>query len=67
MEAKEIRKEKRYENGSEWHLIFSIIYYIYAVRGASPVLGHGAKAKMTCPTTHADNVGWLVRNNELCH
>jgi hypothetical protein len=40
-------KEKRYENGGEWHLIVSIIYPIYAVRGAMPVPEHGAKGKVT--------------------
>jgi hypothetical protein len=40
-------KEKRYENGSEWHLIVSIIYPIYAVRGATPVVGRSAKGKVT--------------------
>jgi hypothetical protein len=60
-------KEKRYENGGEWHLIFSIIYPSYAVQGAMPVLGHSAKGKMTDLTAHSDSVVRLLRNNEFCH
>jgi hypothetical protein len=69
MEAKEMHKEKRYENGGEWHLIVSIIYPIYAVLGATPVLGHSAKRKMTDLTAHShlDSVVWLVCNKGLCH
>jgi len=48
-------KEKQYENGGEWHLIVPIIYPIYAVRGATPVLGHSAKRKMTDLTAHSDS------------
>ena len=48
-------KEKRYENGGEWYLIVLIIYPIYAVQGATPVLGHGAKGKMTDLTAHFDS------------
>lgn len=60
-------KEKRYENGGEWHLIVSIIYPIYAVRGATPVLGHGAKGKVTDLTAHSDGAVWLLCNNEFCN
>jgi hypothetical protein len=48
-------KEKQYENGGEWHLIVSIIYPIYAVRGATPVLGHSPKGKMTDLTAYSDS------------
>jgi len=60
-------KEKRYENGGEWHLIVSIIYPTYAVRGATPVLGHSAKRKMTDLIAHSDSAFRLFCNNEFCH
>ena len=60
-------KEKRYENGGEWYLIVLIIYRIYAVRGATPVLRHSAKWKMTDLTAHSDSAVRLLCNNEFYH
>jgi len=59
-------KGKRYENGGEWHLIVSIIYPIHAARGATPVLGHSARGKMTDLTALSDSAFRLFCNNEFC-
>jgi len=38
-----------------------------AVRGATPVLGHSAKGKMTDLITHSDSAVRLFCNKEFCH